>query len=819
MNTQYRCKNQERRRLVREARDEEGNPFLNGIDFIEVEYSDHQKLWLHFLHNLPGQVNGVPAAPELSKENIVIECDNQVNNIQVISAGSYKNTQDVLEVKVDRTGGFSTHRLRLVTSPTEPQPPSGFDPQLSAVDFSFKIDSFLDFDCKNDTECPPPRLVEPEIDYLAKDYASFRRLMLDRLNVLMPDWRERNPADWQIALVELLAYVGDQLSYYQDAVATEAYLGTARHRISVRRHARLLDYLMHDGCNARTWVWLAVEKCKDSNAAQFADGINLPAGTLLLTRSADSQRVIPTEDRNKALAEGPTVFETMHDLMMHEAHNRISFYTWGDSECCLPRGATRATLRNDSLKLQVGDVLIFEEVCSTTNGLEAAADPTHRQAVRLIKIEGDKDPPNQTEILNIEWHAEDALLFPLCLTAGDGNKEISVARGNVVLADQGLTFENDGLPRVPIQGRYRPQLPDSNLSFAVPYDHDQAKQKSATSALVQDPRAALPAGSGKQRKLPMTLSDLDGDEVWCAQRELLNSDRFAAEFVVETEQDGSAYLRFGDGTLGKAPAASVKLNATYRVGNGRAGNVGADALTRIVTDLKGISSVTNPLPAGGGTDAETLEEVRQFAPQAFRKQERAVTEADYAEVAGRHPQVQKAAARFQWTGSWHTVFITIDRKGGLPVKSDEQFHQEIRAHLELYRLAGYDLEITDPIFVPLDLAMLVSVKPGYFNSNVKASLLQVFSNRDLPNGQRGFFHPDNFTFGQPVYLSKVYQTAMSVAGVASVVVTTFQRYGRVTAGEKDTDVLRPAALEIIQLDNDPNFPEHGRIIFDVQGGL
>ena len=52
--------------------------------------------------------------------------------------------------------------------------------------------------------------------------------------------------------------MGDYLSYYQDATATEAYLGTARQRVSVRRHARLLDYAMHDGCNARVWVQVRV---------------------------------------------------------------------------------------------------------------------------------------------------------------------------------------------------------------------------------------------------------------------------------------------------------------------------------------------------------------------------------------------------------------------------------------------------------------------------------------------------------------------------------------------------------------------------------
>ena len=99
----------------------------------------------------------------------------------------------------------------------------------------------------------------PEINYLAKDYAGFRRLLLDHLSLWLPDWNEEHPADLGHALVEVLAYAADHLSYYQDAVATEAYLGTARLRRSVKRHVRLLDYAWHEGCNARVWVQVQVE--------------------------------------------------------------------------------------------------------------------------------------------------------------------------------------------------------------------------------------------------------------------------------------------------------------------------------------------------------------------------------------------------------------------------------------------------------------------------------------------------------------------------------------------------------------------------------
>jgi hypothetical protein len=115
--------------------------------------------------------------------------------------------------------------------------------------------------------------------------------------------------------------------------------------------------------------------------------------------------------------------------------------------------------------------------------------------------------------------------------------------------------------------------------------------------------------------------------------------------------------------------------------------------------------------------------------------------------------------------------------------------------------------------------MLVCVAPGFFSSDVKSSLLDVFSTRDLPSGARGFFHPDNFTFGKPIYLSQIYQHAMAVSGVASVEVTAFQRFGKLPNHELENFVLEPTPLEIVRLDNDPNFPENGTITFELHGGL
>src|SRR5205814_8431765 len=134
----------------------------------------------------------------------------------------------VLRVDVDRGGDYSPYTLTLEAN--------DLDPVKRSTVFSFMASCPTDADCLA-APCPPLVREEPLLDYLAKDYASFRRLLLDLLPQRNPDFVERNPADLGIALVELLAYAGDHLSYFQDAVANEAFLDTVRRRIADRRHA------------------------------------------------------------------------------------------------------------------------------------------------------------------------------------------------------------------------------------------------------------------------------------------------------------------------------------------------------------------------------------------------------------------------------------------------------------------------------------------------------------------------------------------------------------------------------------------------------
>ena len=253
----------------------------------------------------------------------------------------------ILIMRPVRDGDFSIYKLRLIRDLDNRElPPSGFDGILSQIDFTFKVECPTHFDCKVERECPPEIREEPAIDYMAKDYASFRRLMLDRMAATMPTWKERNPADLGVVLIELLAYVGDHLSYYQDSVATEGYLGTARRRVSMRRHARLLNYYMHEGCNARTWIYMKV--------SGDIGLVEVPEKTKLLTGVPHPDLVVREENLEEEVREGGAeVFETMHNISLHRHHNELLFYTWGEPKCCLPKGATHSTLKNDNNRLDV----------------------------------------------------------------------------------------------------------------------------------------------------------------------------------------------------------------------------------------------------------------------------------------------------------------------------------------------------------------------------------------------------------------------------------------------------------------------------------
>ena len=414
-----------RRRLDREARRAlvEGHPELDGIDFVEV------------LGNYPRDPGSVPAAPrqrtllvhllnrpvpadwDAARVRVSggVRADPRVNPVHVEWAypavavtgeaddavpggplppgvtpadaalidGALPRRADararVLAVRTTTSGDWSTYTLFLLGDGGTGVP-DGFDTPLGAAPFTFTVDCPSDLDCAAPAAAAPPPTGSPLQDYLARDYEALRARLLDRLSLLLPGWRDRSPADPAVMLAELFAALGDRLAYWQDAVAAEAYLGTARTRTAARRHARLLDYAVHEGCSAR--VWLA---------------IHTDTSTTVRVGAAVCDRAFPSEPPMPVQAHelGATVYETALDAAVAPARNEVDVYSWGDPDHVLQAGTTAAFLSYPTAGgdpgLAAGDVVVLAD--SPSPGPVESGDPAARFAVRLDRKPGSTRTP------------------------------------------------------------------------------------------------------------------------------------------------------------------------------------------------------------------------------------------------------------------------------------------------------------------------------------------------------------------------------------------------------------------------------------------
>lgn len=828
----YICCDRQRRAALL---DPAAPPNLSGIDYIEVlagaTTADPTVIQIILVKPLPRPLAALAGANISITGGVRFAAPMVADDIEMDPAAGPVERYRVT-IPGNQLTDFSTYRLAIVKSASDPAQPPFIDPRLADVEFSFKVACPADFDC---APCAPDDEALPAdsaFDYRVRDYPAFRRQILDRMIELVPDFAEDDPVDFTTTLIEAAAYRADQLSYRLDWVGTEAFLQTARSRTSIARHARLLDYTIGEGASARAFVQFDFAP----GPGLAADGkMVVAAGTPALVRDTALPAQVDGATYARLLPALPIVFETVAPLTLWAWRNHIAFYTWSDDECRLPRGATRATLVADAPAggaLAPGDLILLKEIRSPVTGRQEDARSEARHVVRLTRADPVTDPLDPPrKLLDIEWNEADALPFDLIVqarnrdaAAGADTIACAEACGNVILADHGASFppiEALGLPAadrsaltpklspdVPLTAEtWRPVLDRGSVSRIDPIDLAQAPLAPARALVAVDPARATAA---------VSLEDDFGS--WRARRDLLSSRRFDRDFVLEASVDGRLVFRFGDGVNGVAPTPVSPLTARGRFGSGTDGNIGADSLAHVVLpdNQKPVRlTITNPLGARGGTEAEPIAAIRIAAPQAFRVQERAVAEADYAAAARTFADVSNAVALARWTGAWQTMFVYVDRREGRPV--DRAFARALVEHLERFRLMGFDVSVAGAKPASLDIQLRVCAREGEVRSAVAARVSGALRPHGA-GGKPGFFHPDHFTFGSPLYASKLIAAVMAVPGVQSVQLLRFQRFGRLSQDEIATGVIRPNELEILQLNDDPSFPEEGKVSLVMGGG-
>nr|AWJ66041.1 hypothetical protein [uncultured bacterium] len=744
-----------------------------------------------------------------------------------------------LEVTVAEPGDFSIYELAIHSD--------AMDRFFAGALFSFKQGCESPFDCRDSHECPDEDDPDVAVDYLARDFESYRRALLDFAAQHFPDWAERTPADAAVMLSEVMAALADEMSFLQDRLSAQTFLDTATHPRALKHLARLVDHIRDKGATATAALALSLAE-------------NAAVGTGALYQISDRIAVWAAPDAGAAVPfELGTGLDDRSEFWAHSHWNAMALHQPDPSKPCLAVGATEAFLAPVTLTdgsvfnaspltgalppgsplteevFWIGRRMIFRSVP------EDPAAPSRAWEIAPAEVEiftdalaaGPGDPP--VVVTRIAWAQEQALPFELPVLE-------TALLGNIVDASAGRTIEAEF--RIGADDAHPPAL------WPVPRAAEREGPLDATTnqrgavqmfGLIDSAVEGLAWRGG-------TVPDILLDQVgvfdppdptptpWEWRESLLDGDEQARIFTLEpglvapilsyerlgevfTFQDhaGSAgfTIRLGDGTFGRRAEPGDLFLARFRTNPGPGANLPAGSI-RFLTDpgdgaavphaaLGDVTAVTNPIPSRGARAAETAERTRLLAPELYKLNPlRAVVSDDYRNILGRISWVQQAAAPARHTGTWLTRFATADPfdATGLSPQRLTQLSETV----DCIRMAGREVHVVQPKYAPIDLLIVLCLVPGAFPGEVREAVLAALSDRE-----GGFFDPDAWTFGDPLRRSELEATIQCVPGVLGVRRIEFR-----LRGTTDWKVLTGAQInvdpmEIIQLRNDPRYPGQGSI--------
>lgn len=245
-----------------------------------------------------------------------------------------------------------------------------------------------------------------------------------------------------------------------------------------------------------------------------------------------------------------------------------------------------------------------------------------------------------------------------------------------------------------------------------------------------------------------------------------------------------------------------------------------------------------------------MEEARRKGPESIQTQYRMVTEADYAEKLECHPLVHRACSWREWGGSWPVIHVglvlqenqLLDEFPGETGEWDPTVLAEVKGRIDLfhkklglreplwetdpsvrtilmqfierYRMAGQEVVVENAEPVGIYISLSVSVGNGYYQSEIRNSVLEA-----LGTGDDGFFRPGRLAFGEDLYLSDIFQSVMGLKGVSTVCVNRFKRLGKAFQDQSGSGRIKLSGLEIAVCNNDPSDPDNGYILLKLNGGI
>jgi predicted phage baseplate assembly protein len=283
--------------------------------------------------------------------------------------------------------------------------------------------------------------------------------------------------------------------------------------------------------------------------------------------------------------------------------------------------------------------------------------------------------------------------------------------------------------------------------------------------------------------LVLQVDEGQGFETWSEVEDFFGTGPNDRVYVLDRT---AGTVRFGNGTNGAILVANVSSSQTnvvavsYQFGGGARSNVPAGTITTLMTAIPGIDAggVTNPFPADGGTDEETLDHAKLRAPEALKSHDRAVTAEDFELLAREAGPVARAKALPLYNPNFPgidvpgsvSVIIVPNAASPTPMPSPGLL-RTVCAYLDQRRLITTELYVLPPTYVPVAVAVEVVATDD-------ADVAQV--QQDVENAIANFLNPlvggsdgQGWPFGGTIYYSDLYRAALTtgVQRVASLTIT------------------------------------------------
>ena len=257
---------------------------------------------------------------------------------------------------------------------------------------------------------------------------------------------------------------------------------------------------------------------------------------------------------------------------------------------------------------------------------------------------------------------------------------------------------------------------------------------------------------------------------WRQVQHLIDANPYDQVFTVTSDADSNLYVNFGDGVSGAIPVNFSEIRVLYTVGGGVIGNVSTGLLntldyvpgysTNDLIALESIVSVTNDEVALGGSDPETLSQIRYAAPLTLRANTRAITLEDFNSLALGVTNCGKANATSSiWTSV--TMYVAPSRNSGdsdLQPGLDEAqattseyttLAADVLDYVSPRTMIGTTLTIQPPTYVDIVVTVQYAKQPQYTETEVEASIKSVLTT------DYGYV---NNSFAQTIYVQDIETT-------------------------------------------------------------